>query len=399
VCFPYERQWSQHMKKEVPPIIALVGILLALTLVQILFWRGLLGGPTHLRAGMGGGGAQPPSKAAVPVGLPEVSVTTLAGRPDPGYRDGEGDRALFDGPVSVAVGGKGVVYLADSRNHSVRVVSAEGEVTTLAGAQGEPGHVDGPPREARFSAPAGVAVASDGRVFVADTGNHRIRCITPGGLVSTYAGAETPRDGAGRSVGGYRDGPAAQAQFCYPVGLAVDEQGVLYVADAGNHSIRRISRAGQVSTLPTSGAGELKTPTELALAPGNRIWVADSPQGTLWVGPRDGPLKQWHAPEGEESFAAPAGLAVLGKGSAQPGVYVADAGNHCLWRLQGDRLTLVAGEQGVSSYGWEDGRGNRAQFSSPVGLAGAPSGDLYIADFGNNCLRRVTFATEDTEAD
>ncbi|UCC67362.1 MAG: hypothetical protein JSV79_09535, partial [Armatimonadota bacterium] len=322
-----------------------------------------------------------------------------AGRPDPGYRDGEGHRALFDGPVSVTVDRRGVAYLADSRNHTVRVVSAKGEVTTLTGAQGEPGHVDGLARQARFSAPAGVAVASDGRVFVADTGNHRIRCITPGGVVSTYAGAETPRDGAGRFVGGYRDGPAAQAQFCYPVGLAVDERGVLYVADAGNHSIRRISPGGHVSTLPTSGAGELKTPTELALAPGNRIWVADTPQGTLWVGPRGGPLNQWPAPEGSQSFAAPAGIAVLGKGSARPAVYVADAANHCLWRVQGDELTLVAGEQDPRSSGWQDGRGDRAQFSSPVGLASAPSGDLYVADFGNNCLRQVTFGGEHGEAD
>jgi hypothetical protein len=385
------------MKKEVSPIIALIGIVLVLGVIQALYWRGLV---VEERRQIGGGGAGSSGETGppAPVGLAEARVSTLAGGFGSGHRDGGSDEALFDGPVSVAADGSGSVYVADSRNHTVRVVSAAGHVRTLAGAPGEPGYVNGPAGEARFSGPAGVAVTADGRVLVADTGNHRIRSVTAAGVVSTYAGTETPRDDIGREFGGHRDGPAGRAQFCYPVGLAVDEEGIVYVADAGNRRVRRISPTGEVSTVPVAGEGELKAPTQVAVGEGDRLWVADSSGGTLWVGPREGPLEQWRSGEEEGPVAAPAGIAVLGENAPRPGVYLLDAGNHCLWQIHGEGVELVVGQQDPEAPGWGDGRGDFARFSSPVGLASGPGGELYVADFGNNCVREIRFAGGGKEA-
>jgi hypothetical protein len=387
------------MKKEVSPIIALVGIVLVLGVVQLLYWRGLVVEERRQVPGGSRGGPSGDTGPPAPVGLADLTVITLAGGSGSGHRDGGSKEALFDGPVSVAGNGTGSVYVADSRNHTVRVVSAAGQVMTVAGAAGEPGYVDGPAGEARFSGPAGVAVMPDGRVLVADTGNHRVRCVTADGVVSTYAGAETPRDDIGREVGGYGDGPAGQAQFCYPVGVAVDGEGVVYVADAGNHRVRRISPTGEVSTLPVRGEGELKAPTQVAVGGDNRLWVADSSGGRIWTGPGEGPLEQWRSGEEEGPVAAPAGIAVLGENAPRPGVYVLDAGNHCLWQIRGEGVELVAGQQDPAAPGWGDGGGDRARFSSPVGLATAPGGGLYVADFGNNCVREIRFAGGGKEAD
>jgi DNA-binding beta-propeller fold protein YncE len=392
------------MKRDVSPILGVVLILLALTAVQVFYWRGL-GTASHILVSGSHEGSRGEG-ASAPTGLEEVTVTTVAGRPEAGHRYGRGDEARFDGPAAVAVGAYPDVYVADSRNHCVEMVEWGGQVCLAAGGTGKPGYSgDGQlPSYACFSAPAGLAVSPDGSLLVADTGNHRIRRISnPGGpgatlrgspMVTTIAGSATPRDDLGRELGGYRDGPALQAQFCYPVGLAVDEGGAVYVADAGNHRVRRISPAGQVTTIPTEGlpgrgTADLKAPTALALTPDGQLWVADTAAGALWVGPRQGPLHQWQ-PAGEARLAKPAGIAVLAQNAAQPGIYVSDAGNHCLWRIDGDQLTLIAGKQDPAGAGWGDGPGNEALFSCPAGLAAGPDGALYVADFGNNCLRRVS---------
>jgi sugar lactone lactonase YvrE len=162
-------------------------------------------------------------------------VTTLAGPLEAGYAagyaDGPAAEARFQGPRSVAVDGAGNLYVADTGNHCIRVISPAGQVTTLAGAP-EPGYVDGQGAQARFSFPAGVAVDAEGNLYVADTANHRIRMITPDGAVTTLAGSGEP---------GYADGPAGEAQFRAPEGVAVDADGNLIVADTGNHRIRKIT--------------------------------------------------------------------------------------------------------------------------------------------------------------
>lgn len=368
------------MKKEVSPWIAIVGILVTLTVVMVVYWQGLLGGdklafgPGDNKSGGAAGGGEEVEQTG-------PAVTTVAGRPQQGYADGPAAEALFNGPSGVAVGRDGSVYVADSRNHCIRKISRGGTVSTLAG-RNVKGYADGSSAGARFSAPAAVALAPDGSLLVADTGNHRIRRVAADGRVTTLAGSETPKDDIGRPMGGRRDGAAAEAQFRYPVGLAVDGAGAIYVADAGNHCVRRIA-SGQVSTLAVSG-GEMDSPTELALV-GDRLWVADTGAGALWVGPKTGPLARRPAPaekKGAEAPGALSGLAAIGDD-----VYAADSGNQCIYEVAPGRLSPVAGSVGAGGYA--DGRGAGASFSSPAAIAAGPGDSLYVADFGNNCIRQV----------
>jgi hypothetical protein len=375
------------MKKEVSPAIVVVLVLVALTTVQFIYWRGLVGGPAAEPSGPPkAGGAGPGAEAqGPPVGSSEYSVRTVAGSPEPGYRDGAASEARFDGPAAVAVGPAGNVYVADSRNHVIRKIGRDGRVSTFAGVRetGFGGFADGPAAQARFAAPAGLAVLPDGGLLVADTGNHRLREVSRGGVVTTVAGADTPHDELGRPTGGYRDGPAAQAQFRYPAGVAVAADGAVYVADAGNHCVRRLA-GGMVSTVPVAG-GEMDTPTQVALVLSS-LWVTDAAKPGAWVGPPAGPLK-WRELKTVDgrSPAGPSGVA-WGPG----GVYLLDAELDCLFRVAslwypGDEM--VAGERGGAGYA--DGTGDVARFAQPAGLATA-SGTLYVADFGNNCVRRVT---------
>ncbi len=373
------------MKKNVSPILAAVLILAALAAVQVLYWRGLLGqapGRARDNVTQGHGGGE-----RGPVGLEEVQVVTVAGSPSPGWRDGTGDEARFDGPAAVAVGGA-AIYVADGGNHCVRAIDRAGEVTTIAGKPGKAGFRDGPAAEALFSSPAGVAVARDGSLLVSDTGNHRIRRIR-NGVVTTLAGSATARDDLGREMGGYRDGPAREAEFRYPVGLAVDARGGVYVADAGNHKVRYISPQGVVTTVPAEGGAHMDAPTSVALT-GNGLLVAADPNGgCLWVGRQGAALRKWSPPEGS-GLRSPSGVAPGRGPDGGPALWVADCKTHSLFLVEEDAVILAAGPASARRPGWVDGAGSAARFSSPAGLASGPGGEVYVSDFGNNCVRRVS---------
>ncbi|MEB3197168.1 MAG: NHL repeat-containing protein [Candidatus Sericytochromatia bacterium] len=198
-------------------------------------------------------------------------VSTLAGS-TPGYADGAGDLAKFAWPHGLALAPDGTLYVADSGNHRIRVISKEGTVSTLAGS--EQGRADGQAGSARFSWPQGLALGSDGTLYVADSGNHCIRKVSREGTVSTWAGSHQ----------GAADGTGASAQFHSPAGLALHRDGTLYVADAGNHRIRKISRDGVVSTVAGSvrgfadgqgAAAQFSSPCGVALGSNGPLYVTD----------------------------------------------------------------------------------------------------------------------------
>lgn len=172
------------------------------------------------------------------------SVSTYAGGVH-GYAEGRGAAARFGMPSGLAVDGAGVIYVADTGNNAIRRIAPDGEVSTLAGG-GLPGFADGHGFNARFNGPIGVAAGPAGRIIVADSYNDRIRAIAPDGSVTTIAGS-------GRR--GMRDGAAAGAEFDTPCGVAVDASGAIYVADTGNGAVRIISPSGSVTTRTTTMEG------------------------------------------------------------------------------------------------------------------------------------------------
>jgi sugar lactone lactonase YvrE len=221
---------------------------------------------------------------------PGGSVTTLAGSPgQAGFSDSPDPAgARFDQPSALAAGvdgqGRDILVVADTGNSAIRLVAADGAVSTLAGT-GRAGAVDSADGDAQFNRPAGVALGAAGAVLVADTGNHTLRQIAADGTVTTLAGT------AGKP--GAADGAGSAASFDSPMGLAMAADGGLYVADAGNHTIRLL-QGGQVSTLlglagspgSVDGAGaaaRLDRPVALALDAAGNLYVANAGSSTVCV--------------------------------------------------------------------------------------------------------------------
>ena len=202
----------------------------------------------------------------------QVEWSSRTGQPGiSGSSDLTNGTARFSLPAGVARDASGNLYVADSLNHTIRKISGDGNVTTLAGVDGTSGSDDGPASSALFSGPAGVATDHLGNIYVADELNHTIRRLAPTGMVTTVAGK------AGTS--GSSDGMGSAARFNRPRGVAVDKAGILYVTDSFNYTIRRIDHAGVVTTLAgsagqwggTNGGGSVArfaTPLGICVQPG-----------------------------------------------------------------------------------------------------------------------------------
>ena len=218
----------------------------------------------------------------VSVLAPDGAITVLAGGTE-GFRDGLGGAAAFNTPSGIAIDGRGNVYVADTGNHAIRKIAPDGTVTTLAGS-GTAGFADGQGAQAQFNGPVGVAVDTQGVVYVADTYNDRIRRIAPDGSVSTLAGSGRP---------GFADGLGGLAQFDTPCGIAVGRDGI-YVADSRNDAVRRIDTAGTVVTLAVAPEMEkeplLRRPMALAVTHDGFVYIAAVARGRLLQLAPDGAL-------------------------------------------------------------------------------------------------------------
>jgi glucose/arabinose dehydrogenase len=356
-----------------------------------------------------------------PVGW-RAQVTTAAGDGSPGFQDGAATGARFADPFGVAVAADGSVYVSDAgENNRIRKLGARGEVTTLAG--GREGFADGVGAAASFDTPSALALDAAGNLYVADTGNNRVRKVTPEGLVTTVAG-----DGSA----GFRDGPAAQAQFDAPVGVAVDAEGNVYVADTYNDRVRLVTKDGQVRTLAGAGrpgladggAGEALFDTPCALVAGDagEVYVADTGNNRLRRITKDGQVSTFNlfdpsasaqtntqsetntqsAPNGGDANAQASPTATQGSPPApfelsKPvGLAVTHDGFLYVTELDRGRVVQVAPDgaarriAGLGS-GFADGDGrDAARFNQPAGLALAPDGSLLVADGADYLLRRVT---------
>jgi hypothetical protein len=345
-------------------------------------------------------------------------VTTLAGWGEPGTRDGPATLAQFSDPFAVAVTRDGRVYVADGGDsNGIRGVEGD-RVFTLAGERRAEGFADGPGPDARFHTPSGIAVADDGAVYVADTGNHRIRRVAADGRVTTVAGSGVP---------GLRDGDSRDAQFNGPIGIAIaaarpaagaapawihrilqrfrdaggsepiDTGAVqLIVADTYNDAIRLVDGAGGVTTIAGgSGPGfrdgsgpsaRFDTPAGVAVLRDGTLLVADTGNSAVRRVTIAGDVttSQWLPIDANSdvSLYRPTGIAAAPDGS----FYVTDRRARVIQVLRDGHARVLAGGPG----GFADGQGPDARFHNPTGIALDREGALILADAGNYLLRRIT---------
>jgi YD repeat-containing protein len=268
-------------------------------------------------------------------------VSTFAGSGVAGYAEGSGGAAQFDFPNGIAVDVFGNVFVGDVKNNRIRKITPLGVVSTFAGSAVE-GFENGIGSQARFRSPAGLAFTPTGDLLVADIGNHSIRKISPTGIVSTFAGTGLP---------GFADGQSATALFKYPQGVAVDPAGQVFVSDGGNARIRKISAAGIVSTVAGSGVS-----------------------GNL-----DGQ-------GGNAQFGFPQGIVI----DRSENLYVADSTNSNIRKISPNGTVSIF--TGFLQPGTPiDGPVLGSFVYQPVGLAYGPSGDLYVSEYSGHRIRRIYF--------
>lgn len=279
------------------------------------------------------------------VAAPVAVMALVAGKAgQTGSSDGRADLARFNEPRSIAVDGRGVLYVVDGLSSgTIRKISTDGHVTTLAGRAGDLGSADGQGAAASFLFPSAVAVDADGNAYVTDTNNRTIRKISSSGLVTTLAGQVDEM--------GITDGRGAAARFMSPRGIVADAAGNLYVSDSAAKTIRKITPAGSVSTF-AGQARESGSTDGIGLA---------------------------------ARFGSPLGLAIDGTGN----LYVADADNHNIRKISpAGMVTTLAGHAGDE--GSVDGKGAAARFAFPQSVSVDSHGNVYVADADNHDLRKIT---------
>jgi hypothetical protein len=339
--------------------------------------------------------------------LATAEVTTLAGLSGTGAStDGPGDLAEFDGPHSLAYDSAGKLFVTDSSSHTVReVVLATRAVTTLAGRGRSDGSEDGSGAAARFAYPTGLARDPAGNLLVADSLNHTIRVVTLAtGAVRTLVGL------AGQ--GGSRDGTGADARFDFPVGLAYDGAGAVFVADQNNCLIRKVVLAtAAVTTIAgsagmpgsddgTGGNARFAAPGAVAVDGAGNLFVADTTMHTIRkIAIASGSVTTLAGVAGSPGsddgvgagarFSRPAGLACDGTGN----LFVADTDNHSLRKIVTATATVTTLGTTLDVPGSDAGSGAAARFQTPAALAIDGAGNLFVADLGDNTVRRVNLAS------
>ncbi len=299
----------------------------------------------------------------------------------------------FYSPSGIAVDASGNLYVADYGNNLIRKITPAGIVSTLAGT-GFEGSVNAAGNLASFNGPSGIAVDAAGNIYIADSGNNLIRKIDPSGTVSTLAGRDTT---------GAVNGPGANASFFDPLGVAIDANANIYVADAGNNLIRLITPSGIVSTFAgtvnsassnvTSTFSALNNPTGLAVDGSGNVFVANylnntilqiNQSATISILAGTGQQGAGNGPGNSATFYYPNNVAVDQSGD----VYVSDGDNNVIREITPSGV--VSTLAGSGTQGSADGTGTNASFNGPAGLAVDALGNVYVADAYNNLIRKIT---------
>ncbi|MBI3521048.1 MAG: T9SS type A sorting domain-containing protein [Bacteroidetes bacterium] len=317
-------------------------------------------------------------------------VSTLAGDGTTGNVNGAGKLASFWEPHGICIDASGNLYITDSGNRLIRKITPAGVVTTLAGS-GIVGQMNGIGTAASFNFPLGMCTDAAGNIYIADDANNKIRKITPAGVVTTFAGS---------GVTGQADGVGTAASFNRPSGICIDAAGNFYVADEVNNKIRKITAAGVVTTLAGSGilgqtdgigtAASFSYPGMGICADGaGNIYVTDQNKirkitaaGVVTTLAGSGISGQTDGIGTAASFFAPRGICIDASGN----LYVADSFNRRIRKITpAGVVSTIAG----SDDGYIDAIGTAAKFQWPLGICIDATGNLYVADGGNNSIRKI----------
>jgi sugar lactone lactonase YvrE len=311
--------------------------------------------------------------------------------------------AQLNAPFNVAPDSEGNLFIADTSNNRIRKVTAAGVINTVAGT-GAPafGGDGGPATSAQLWLPGGIAVDAAGNLFIADTFNNRIRKVTAAGVISSIAGTGT----AGFGGDG---GPATSAQLNEPHGIAVDPAGNLFIADSGNNRIRKVTADGVISTVAGTGdpgfsadggpatLAKLNVPFNVALDAAGDLFIADAANNRIREVTTDGVITTV-AGTGNPGFSGdggpatsaylyhPDGIAVDAAGN----LYIADTSNHRIRNVTASGIISTFAGNGTAGFSGDGGPAPLAEFYYPDGIALDASGDLFVADRFNNRIREVT---------
>ena len=316
------------------------------------------------------------------VSFDPIAVSTVAGNGAQGFEDGTITAAEFMGPSGVAgPDADGNIYVADQYNNRIRSISADGHVTTIAG-DGIAGFADGQGSLARFCSPVALALDAAGNIYVADECNHAIRKITRNGFVTTLAG---------NGSAGNQNGNGSNARFYDPRGIAVDAFGNVYVADTYNNLIRKISPGGDVSSFAGTGVqgtgdgaavdAQFSNPLNLAFDASGYLYVTQVYETIRKISP--GGFVSTVNPPGFAGYKS--GLAIDQAGNIYTSVTI-DGTHNAIYKISvAGNAVLMAG----SLKGYKDTIGADAAFSFPAGLSADTAGNIYVADAGNNRIRKM----------
>ncbi len=313
-----------------------------------------------------------------------VNVTTLAGTGARGFVDGPPKTAMFSGPSAVAIDKFGILYVADTGNNAIRKIDTQGNVSTMAG-DGSRGFTDGSLREANFNAPSALSIDGEGNIFVADAGNFAIRKITPEGNVTTLAG--TGKSGSTNGPGG-RNGTATFAKL---KAIAVDGDNSVFVAD--DLSLRKIDKSAKVTVYGTRLP--LTYTSGLAADREGNLYVSSPYSGVVKVSPNE-KLTALISNSKARPFTGPGPLNIAREANGT--ILLSDSGRNTIEQLDpSGTLTLLVGPNqravdGTASPGFTNGSGGpngTATLQRPGGIAVDSDGTVFVADTENNSIRKV----------
>ncbi len=317
------------------------------------------------------------TNTVTPTPAPTSGVSTYVGNGTPGLVNGTGTGAELSAPVGIVVDVLGNLYISEKGNNLIRKVAPGGVVTTLVGT-GTAGYKDGPVATAQFNDPEGMVIDGTGNLFVADAGNNVIRKITPDGQVSTYAG---------NGKAGLINGSATGAEFSTPKGLAIDKARNLYVADYGNNVIREISAIGTVTTYAGNGtpglvngsaaSAEFQNPTGIAIDGSYEVFVAEAGNSDIREILQSGKVSTFVS-----GLPNPVWVTLDGAGN----MYASCTNSTIQFISATGKISTYAGS-GTPSF--TDGPLLLSGFNNPLGLIADNLGEVIVCDNGNNRLRVV----------